>query len=627
MITILKQFAVALLTSALIVGIVVYVSGKNLQLGIISGIVLSLIWEYLRGRIMARIGSMGNLIGKIKASFGKDLYIAPGDNCGGEFLELAKTLNLYGRSMRSLFGKATNQSNQVVLVSKSIAESAKYVKDQASLAVDRANNMASAMEEMKATVQEIARNSSMTYEESNSISAAAKTGMDNLQGVSSDIQNVALAFNQAQSVFTDLKKSSDEIQKVIDTINDLTTQTKLLAFNASLEAARAGEHGRGFAVVAKEVQSLAESTAKSTEEIAKSVKTNHDHTVQLAETIEKMNGLINNVMSASEQTNATLSTVTEGIGNVHTMLRNVAAATDEQKNAVGLVATNIEQLAKASQETLKQAESSLKASFGIEKLSKDLELRLNEFSLTYFGLVPAEDAIKMNNSFGPLAEYLSQVVGDELIIRLGHDYDDAIKDIGTNRAMISYQTPSTYIEAREKYGVEPLVVSLPNGETTYRSAIVVHSDSGINSIEELRDHTFAFGDPKSTGNKAMPEAMLRAAGVSLSSLKSYGFVGSHDNVAKAVQQKAYSGGGLMLSVAEKYTNQGVKIIGTSDPIPQFPICASPDLSPSLREKINEALISLKDEEILKAIGPNVTGFAKITDSDYNGVRKMLNDLK
>jgi ABC-type phosphate/phosphonate transport system substrate-binding protein len=79
-------------------------------------------------------------------------------------------------------------------------------------------------------------------------------------------------------------------------------------------------------------------------------------------------------------------------------------------------------------------------------------------------------------------------------------------------------------------------------------------------------------------------------------------------------------------VAEKYTGKGLKILATSAPIPQFPLCASPLLSVADREKLILALVGLKDEKILKAMGSHVTGFARTQDSDYDGVRAMLKKL-
>ncbi|MCK7577683.1 MAG: PhnD/SsuA/transferrin family substrate-binding protein [Chromatiales bacterium] len=158
---------------------------------------------------------------------------------------------------------------------------------------------------------------------------------------------------------------------------------------------------------------------------------------------------------------------------------------------------------------------------------------------------------------------------------------------GDGRALISYQTPSTYVDARARYGIEPLVVPLAKGEPFYRSAIAVRADAGIGLA---RWPCAASASPsvtrwKSTGSKAMPESTLQEAGTGLRDLAQQGLVGSHDHVAKAVLAGDYDAGGLMPSVAEKYTGQGLKILATPDRIPQFPLCAGPALSPERRERV------------------------------------------
>ena len=92
-------------------------------------------------------------------------------------------------------------------------------------------------------------------------------------------------------------------------------------------------------------------------------------------------------------------------------------------------------------------------------------------------------------------------------------------------------------------------------------------------------------------------------------------------------QKNYDAGGMMLSAAEKPAGQGLKILATSAKIPQFPLCAAPQLSADDREKLIQALTALRDPQILGALGAQVTGFARTSDSDYDGIRTMLKRLK
>jgi phosphate/phosphite/phosphonate ABC transporter binding protein len=451
--------------------------------------------------------------------------------------------------------------------------------------------------------------------------------MQNISSVVQSVNNIATLFERANQAMNELRQASDDISKIVRVINEIAEQTNLLALNAAIEAARAGEHGRGFAVVADEVRKLAEITRKSTREITDTIARNHGLTSEVSAAMEKGRELVQASVAQTSTTKASLDLVTASVSDVNDMIHQIASATEQQSATITEMTQNVERIAKLASDTQSRAVRSRQSAEGLNQVSRELEKRLGSFDLAFLGLVPTEDALVMNRAFTPLCEYLGALLGHKLFIRLGENYEQAIEDLGKGHALISYQTPSTYVDAVARFGVTPLVVPLAKGEPYYRSAIVVGADSGIATLGELRDKRFAFGDALSTGSKAMPEFMLKEAGVSLKKLGHHAFVGSHDNVAKAVLAKDYDGGGLMLSVAEKYSSQGLKIIATSPNIPQFPFCASPKISPEDREKIIQALVDIKDPKILNALGAHVTGFARIKDSDYDGVRAMLAGLR
>ncbi len=607
-------------------GAVIAATELSMPLAVALAVGLLGLAEWIRQYYGPEVGVMRNLASRVEACTGKDLHLP--ESVGGLalFRTLMQALNRYGLSMSRFVGQASNKSNQVVLVSKTLAESAQFVTEQADQQAARTGELATAMEEMSATIQEIARNASHTFEQANGIAQANAAGIGNMEKVVADVGEVSQMFEQVLGAMADLRKASDDIGRVVKVINELAEQTNLLALNAAIEAARAGEQGRGFAVVADEVRNLAERTKKSTQEISETVARNQHLGANVAEVVGRGRTAVDKSVDQVRITMDSLKTVTTRVDEANGMLQQIASATEEQSAVVGEITRNIEHIARLSQDTSNRAKASHKLSLGVEAIAKDLENRVNQFDLSFFGLTPVEDALQMNQSFGPLCEYVSKLLGRDLYLRLGHDYADAIQDLGSGRALLSYQTPSTYIEARTRHGIEPLVVALAKGEPYYRSAIVVRADSGITDLAQLRGQSFAFGDEKSTGSKAMPESMLRSVAIRMADLPKHGFLGSHDNVAKAVLQKAYTAGGLMLSVAEKYTSQGLKILATSAPIPQFPLCAAASLPAAEREKLVSALAALRDERILKALGPHVTGFVRIEDRDYDSVREMIKKL-
>lgn len=523
-------------------------------------------------------------------------------------------------------GQASNQANSLVLLGKTLAESAQHVSEHANEQVSYTSEAVQAMDQMSTSIREVVESTSSTSDAATQMAELNNLGLRNMEQLNQSVHEVHRLYEHLDTALKRLNETSEKVNKVVEIINSVAEQTNLLSINARIEAAHVGARGRGFAVVAQEIRELSDQTKQSTREITDAIAENKRVADELSTTIKKSMNAVKTSVDQSESTTEGMRTVAREIETVREMVQKIAAATEQQSGNAEQVSQYIDGVVRLAQDTRTDADNSFKTGNDLSRLAAGLEKRFDSDEVDYFGVVPLENAIKMNHSFYPLCQFIGRVLEREFYIRLGHDYADAISDIGSGHALISYQTPSTYIEAREKYGIEPLAVPLAKGEPYYQSAIVVREDSGITDIQQLAGLRFAFGDPKSTGSKAMPEFMLKQQHVGLNDLAEYDFLGSHDNVAKAVLAGKFDGGGLMMSVAEKFVSKGLKILAISDKIPQFPICVSNRLSISDREKLLEALINLDDPEILGRLGSHVTGFAPIQDSDYDSVRVMLKNL-
>lgn len=525
-----------------------------------------------------------------------------------------------------LLGVTSNRTNAIVLLGKTLAESARHVSDHTERQVQHLGTLTQAMEQMGASIRDIANSATGTAEAAGRMARLNDNSVESMDLLSQSIGEVTHLFDKVGGVMQELREASNAVDKVLEIINEIATQTKLLSINASIEAAHAGEQGKGFAVVAQEVRQLAERTRASSLEISRVIAHNRALTEEVANLLVSGQETNRQSVERAKESALALMSVSSEIDTVNRMVHQIAAAAEEQSATTGNVTANITDVSKLATDTLLEARDSCRTGNDLTRIAIKLEDRVSTYGMQYLGIVPVENAVKMNKAFAPLCHFLADMLGRKLYVRLGHDYANAIADLGNGRALISYQTPSTYIEAREKYGVEPLVVPLAKGSPHYHSAIVVRADSGIDSLEQLRGKRFAFGDAKSTGSKAMPESMLKEAGVSLGQLAEHGFLGSHDNVATAVLEHQYHAGGLMRSVAEKYVDKGLRIVAVSAPIPQFPLCASPLLPERDRRRLVAALVELRDPHILGALGKDITGFAPVQDSDYDGVRRMVKSL-
>src|SRR4030043_321522 len=382
------------------------------------------------------------------------------------------------------------------------------------------------------------------------------------------MQNIKSSVEKTANCMRKLGGRSDEIGKILNVIDEITDQTTLLALNAAILAAQAGEHGKGFSVVADEIKDLAERTSFSTHEIAaliqavqqevrdaiiamdevknmvaqvaKATSEQSKGALLITKATEKMRDVANHVKAATGEQLTNTKQISEAIELVSEKSQKIARAVNEQKSGSNQIFKSIEKIKdipKANMNIVFDINRSLKGLFrNTELVAKEMHgIKLLEESLATslptdfigFGIEPiGESPVEILKKFNPLAEYLSKKIGKRVELRAVSDYEGAIRDISQGITHLCFMTPTTYMEANKKYGVEVLVKALTEGKAFYHSVIIAKSDSNINSVEDIKGHTFAFGDPHSLSNYIAPRIMLLEAGVDLKDLLYYDYLGA-----------------------------------------------------------------------------------------------------
>jgi methyl-accepting chemotaxis protein len=251
--------------------------------------------------------------------------------------------------------RAVDRLQQVVI---KMADSSHTLSDQversrhgAQAQSARISETATAMEEMTATVLEVARSAGDAAESAVQASHKAKAGAEVVEQV---VQGITLARTQALGLKGDMDALGDKAQnigRIMGVISDIADQTNLLALNAAIEAARAGDAGRGFAVVADEVRKLAEKTMEATRQVGEAIQGIQQGTGAGRDSVERAVAAIEEATGLAGRSGQALTEIVGLVELASDQVRAIAAASGQQSAASDEISRSIEEVDAISTQT------------------------------------------------------------------------------------------------------------------------------------------------------------------------------------------------------------------------------------------------------------------------------------
>ena len=274
-----------------------------------------------------------------------------GEVFNGTVAKIRDLIELVGQTVREV----ESQADRVELVS---GESSQAVSAQRG----QIEQVATAMNQMSATAQEVASSAAAAVGSAQSVNEETVNGRALVESQVGSIQQLAGEIEQSVSVINQLAADSASISQVLDVIKGIAEQTNLLALNAAIEAARAGDQGRGFAVVADEVRNLAKRTHQSTEEIELMIGRLQGG---VDATVTAMNGshqMVESTVSQSGQVQQALENILGAVGMIVDQNQQIAAAAEQQTAVAQDIDMNIVEINQAGERTAEGAVQTEQAS-------------------------------------------------------------------------------------------------------------------------------------------------------------------------------------------------------------------------------------------------------------------------
>ncbi|MFP3681060.1 methyl-accepting chemotaxis protein [Pseudomonas sp. SIMBA_041] len=346
---------------------------------LIAGIGLLVIWLVGHGiaRPLKQMVAMLDDIAKGEGDLTRRLTSDRADELGS----IAKGFNTFLAKLQAMI-------TQVVTSVQSVSDSSEHTADIAirtNIGVQKQmaeiDQVATAVHEMTATAQDVARNATQAAQAASHADQAAAQGMQIVRDTSNSIGVLAIEIGKAVGVVQTLAKDSENINAILTAIRGIAEQTNLLALNAAIEAARAGEQGRGFAVVADEVRNLAQKTQKATEEIQTMIQQLQQGTRDVVRVMEDSQNRTDESVQHAAKAAEALETITQAVSVINDMNTQIASAAEEQSAVADDINRNVINIGQVANEVAGGADESSAASADLTKLAEQQRRLINQFKV------------------------------------------------------------------------------------------------------------------------------------------------------------------------------------------------------------------------------------------------------
>ncbi|HHF3022141.1 MULTISPECIES: methyl-accepting chemotaxis protein [Vibrio diabolicus subgroup] len=349
---------------------------KQVITALILGVIFALIWQISRS-INTRVNS---LLGTIRSISETNNMGLRSDLKGkDELFDISHHLNDLLDKLEQLISGTQEKSAQLTASTDNMHRELEGVMEQFHTQTDHTASMATAVQQMVATIGEISESTSVAVEGVHQAANNAEQGRSVVETTVTNIGQLTSILSNSQQSIGSLNQHVDKIGGAVNIIQEIAEQTNLLALNAAIEAARAGEQGRGFAVVADEVRALASRTHQSTEEITRVVVDIQAQMSTVVADIDQCNDQGQQTLNASEKLDSSLQQIITDMHAIQGNSERIASAIEEQGIVMNQVSGSITELNAISENNMQSAQECLHEVNSVSAQAHDMDEAVAQF--------------------------------------------------------------------------------------------------------------------------------------------------------------------------------------------------------------------------------------------------------
>ncbi|HHQ69121.1 MAG TPA: PAS domain S-box protein, partial [Halothiobacillaceae bacterium] len=350
---------------------------RAMILTLIIAVLASLLYIYLMRMLLRPMEQAGTLLKRMAGGQLRQKISVCGEN---EIGQLQQAIKLAQARFNTVFGRFNESAMALSAASDQLSATGTSTRLNMERQSEQIDQVAAAMNEMTATVADVAEQAAKVAQAVSDAEQQAEAGQQEVARTHKAVCSLANQFTETEAAITELELHGDKIEKVLKVIGEIADQTNLLALNAAIEAARAGEHGRGFAVVADEVRSLARKTQDSTQQINAMIGQLRDGIARSVAEVRTGREQMVGVEAQTEKTDTALNAIKQAVDNINQMTLQIASATEEQSSVAEEMNQNITSISAQTERTTQDSRQLAELGSDLSGMSGQLTELLSQFT-------------------------------------------------------------------------------------------------------------------------------------------------------------------------------------------------------------------------------------------------------